>query len=62
MVAIFIVTDGGEAFCMSSTIENATACLESVKAGAKVKYISDKDKRLRYLSKAYEVIEGRSDQ
>jgi hypothetical protein len=47
---------------MSSTIENATACLESVKAGAKVKYISDKDKRLRYLSKAYEVIEGRSDQ
>jgi hypothetical protein len=58
MVAIFIVTDKGEAYCMSSTIEDATACLESVKAGAKAKYIHDRERRLQYITRAFDVIEG----
>lgn len=59
MLAIMIVTDKGQAYAMGQSIESATACIESLRGKPiQVSYIADKEKRLRYLSKAYEVVEG----
>lgn len=61
MVAIMIVTDKGKAYCMSSTLEQAAACIESLRNDKRridVKYISDKERRLKFLAKAMDVIEG----
>jgi hypothetical protein len=61
MVAIMIVTDKGKAYTMSSSIDAAVACIESLrneKGRIDVKYIADREKRLQYLTKAFDVIEG----
>ena len=59
MLAILIITDQGKVYAMGQSVESATACIESLKGKPiQVSYIADKEKRLRYLSKAYEVVEG----
>ena len=57
MVTILIVTDKGQAYAMSDKLSSAVKCLENVKK-CKPVFISDTEKRLMYLSKAYEVISG----
>jgi hypothetical protein len=58
MVSIFIVTDTGETFAMSDNAKSVLKCLEAVKKGAHATYIADTEKRLAYLGRAYEMIEG----
>lgn len=58
MVTILIVTDNGQAYAMSDKLSSAVKCLESVKQCRPV-FINDTERRLQYLSKAYELISGK---
>lgn len=62
MLAILIVTDKGQTYAMGRTLESTTQCIESLRGKpVNVSYVADKEKRLRYLSKAYEIVEGLSE-
>jgi hypothetical protein len=58
MVSILIVADDGQVFAMSNNIKTCLKCLESVKHGAHATYITNNEKRLAYLGRAWEKIEG----
>lgn len=58
MVTVVLVNDKGKAYCWSSSPADAMTCIESVKKGAVATYVNDQAKRLRYLSRAFEVIEA----
>ena len=58
MVSILIVADDGQVFAMSNNVKTVLKCLEAVKQGARATYITDNEKRLAYLGRAWEKIEG----
>lgn len=60
VVTIMIVTDSGKAYCMSRSVPDAVACIESLRRNQgkiNVSYIKDSERRLRYLSRAFDAIE-----
>ena len=58
MVTVMLVNDKGKAYCWSTSLADAVTCIESVKKGTIATYVNDQERRLRYLSRAFEVIEG----
>lgn len=58
MVSILIVTDTGQTFAMSDNAKTVLKCLEAVKKNSHAIYIADREKRLSYLGKAFDMIEG----
>lgn len=58
MVTVILVNDKGKAYCWSTSQADALACIESVKEGATATYVNDQERRIRYLCRAFDVIEG----
>lgn len=58
MIAILIVTDTGKAYVMSESQEAAMKCIKSIKKPTKATYIEGTEKRLEWLGRAFDVIEG----
>ena len=58
MVTVILVNDKGKAYCWSTSQDDALTCIESVKEGATATYVNDQERRLKYLCRAFEVIEG----
>lgn len=58
MIAILIVTDTGKAYVMSESQEAAMKCIKSIRKPTKAVYVRDREKRLAYLGKAFDMIEG----
>lgn len=58
MVAILIVTDDGRAYAMSDSVQSALECIKAVKKPTKATYIKGTEKRLEWLGRAFDVIEG----
>ncbi len=60
MVAIVIFTDKGEAYCMSNSPGAVVDCVKAVTSrdDMQIKYIGDTEKRLKYISRAVDSIEG----
>ena len=61
MVAIFITTDTGATYCMGESWEALKQCVQAVNKNKKFVYINDTETRLRYLSRAWDTIEGVQD-
>lgn len=61
MVAIFITTDTGDTYCMGESWEALKQCMQAVNKNKKFVYINDTETRLRYLSRAWDTIEGVQD-
>lgn len=59
MVAVVIFSDKGEAFCMGKSRESVIDCVHAVTSQKKmqIKYISDTEKRMKYIAKAFETME-----
>lgn len=59
MVAVVIFSDKGEAFCMGKSCESVIDCVHAVTSQKKmqIKYISDTEKRMKYIAKAFETME-----
>jgi hypothetical protein len=58
LVTILIITDEGQVFAMSDGVKSCLKCLESVKKNTHATYLADTGKRLAYLGRAWEKIEG----
>ena len=60
MVAIVIFSDDGTAYCMGKSKGSVIDCVTAVTNSGQMdlKYVSDHEKRLKYISRASEAIEG----
>lgn len=58
MVAIIIATDKGEAYCMSKDFSSLNACMRAVANKKKFSYVRETEKRLQYIERAFDMIEG----
>jgi len=60
MVAIVIFSDDGKAYCMGRDKNSVVDCVTAVTKSGKMdlKYVADHEKRVKYISRAFEAIEG----
>ena len=58
MVSIVIFTDKGEAYCMGRSPKEVAGIVEAFKDKHQIKYIRDTEKRLQFIARAVDLIEG----
>lgn len=58
MVAILIVTDSGECYCMGKSVESVNKCVSEVGKKKDFRYVKGTEKRLKFLNHAFELVEG----
>lgn len=58
MVAILIAADDGRCYCMGKSVESVNRCVAAVGKTKDFVYIKGVESRLKYLDRAFDLIEG----